>query len=285
MLSRIYFFSIFICLTFGWGYIGHDTTAYLAYNWLTDETKTYLLDTYNITSRDQFVATATWADTVKETPKYGWSYELHFVDVNTDPPQNCPNITSDDKYLVLPRNRCALNYTLDCVDNRCIIGAVSNYTARYLTMNDFDSLQFLIHFMGDIFQPFHISYRIDLGGNRVKILYNGVHTNLHSIWDSEMIDTYVYSLGGIDNYYRNISEYAKDIIPKIKNNPLEIAQFGLSTICEKHLYCDIYGSIGIGSTISREYYEKNIEIIKERLSMSGFFTAAIINQRGKSHML
>jgi len=284
MSLRFYFLLAFLKLVVGWGFIGHNTTAYLAYNLLNNGTKNYLLDVYNITNRDSFVGLATWADSIKSLPKYSWSYELHFVDVMADPPKNCYKNSS---YLwIETRDPCIINYNLDCVDDRCVIGAIKNYTKRYLEIeNDFDSLRFLIHFWGDIFQPFHVSYRKDLGGNLIKVKYNGGNTNLHSVWDSELIDTFVYELGGINEYYNYMEIYSKDIVPKISNDPMIIAQLGLSTICNNYLYCDLGNHIESGSIISKDYYERNIEIIKNRLSMSAFFMASILNERSNSHFI
>ena len=38
-------------------------------------------------------------------------------------------------------------------------------------------------FMGDIAQPLHTA-GIDLGGNNIKVTFNGFKTNLHSVWDT-----------------------------------------------------------------------------------------------------
>lgn len=55
------------------------------------------------------------------------------------------------------------------------------------------ALIYLIHFMGDMHQPFHTGFgridgKPDRGGNDVKLTFNGRDTNLHSIWDSGIIE-------------------------------------------------------------------------------------------------
>lgn len=50
------------------------------------------------------------------------------------------------------------------------------------------ALRFLVHFVGDLHQPLHIG-GTDRGGNAVTVNWmNRWHTNLHSIWDDEMVD-------------------------------------------------------------------------------------------------
>tara|TARA_Y100001970_G_scaffold47587_2_gene60232 strand:+ start:973 stop:1734 length:762 start_codon:yes stop_codon:yes gene_type:complete len=50
------------------------------------------------------------------------------------------------------------------------------------------ALKFLVHLIGDLHQPLHIGNGSDRGGNDVKLQWFGESTNLHSIWDTELID-------------------------------------------------------------------------------------------------
>ncbi len=47
---------------------------------------------------------------------------------------------------------------------------------------------FLVHFMGDLHQPMHAGDHGDLGGNRVRISYGVIPTNLHAAWDGYLAD-------------------------------------------------------------------------------------------------
>ncbi len=42
--------------------------------------------------------------------------------------------------------------------------------------------------MGDLHQPLHMGYGNDKGGNKMQINYNFRGTNLHSLWDSGIIE-------------------------------------------------------------------------------------------------
>lgn len=50
------------------------------------------------------------------------------------------------------------------------------------------ALKFIIHFVGDAHQPMHVGLVEDLGGNRVDVKWFGKETNLHRLWDSDLVD-------------------------------------------------------------------------------------------------
>ena len=49
------------------------------------------------------------------------------------------------------------------------------------------ALKFIVHFLGDAHQPMHVSRVEDREGND-QVRFNGLKTNLHSVWDSKLID-------------------------------------------------------------------------------------------------
>ncbi|MDQ7051079.1 MAG: S1/P1 nuclease [Enterobacterales bacterium] len=51
------------------------------------------------------------------------------------------------------------------------------------------ALYFIIHIIGDLHQPLHVGRGDDRGGNDIKIKFFRKSSNLHRIWDSEMIDS------------------------------------------------------------------------------------------------
>jgi len=51
------------------------------------------------------------------------------------------------------------------------------------------ALRFTVHIIGDLHQPLHAGRPGDRGGNDVKVTWFGQPTNLHSVWDSGMIDS------------------------------------------------------------------------------------------------
>ncbi len=50
------------------------------------------------------------------------------------------------------------------------------------------ALRFIIHICGDLAQPLHSGNGTDRGGNDLKVTWFGKPTNLHSVWDSLLVD-------------------------------------------------------------------------------------------------
>src|SRR5690348_1126569 len=50
------------------------------------------------------------------------------------------------------------------------------------------ALRFIVHLVGDLHQPLHNGKCCDRGGNDVKVTWFGKPTNLHAVWDSQLVD-------------------------------------------------------------------------------------------------
>jgi nuclease S1 len=50
------------------------------------------------------------------------------------------------------------------------------------------ALRFVVHLVGDLHQPLHVGKCCDKGGNDVKVTWFGKPTNLHAVWDSQLVD-------------------------------------------------------------------------------------------------
>jgi S1/P1 Nuclease len=50
------------------------------------------------------------------------------------------------------------------------------------------ALRFIVHLVGDLHQPLHVGKCCDRGGNEIKVSWFGKPTNLHAVWDSQLID-------------------------------------------------------------------------------------------------
>ena len=50
------------------------------------------------------------------------------------------------------------------------------------------ALRFVVHIVGDLHQPLHVGKCCDRGGNEVKVKWFGRDANLHSVWDTLLVD-------------------------------------------------------------------------------------------------
>ena len=100
---------------------------------------------------------------------------------------------------------CGFDEQRDCADGGCIVSAI-NAQRRILADRDQsraarrDALKFIVHFVGDLHQPLHAGSREDSGGNGFQVSLRRdagpsggaqrqqtVGTNLHTIWDAQVL--------------------------------------------------------------------------------------------------
>ncbi|KAI9835139.1 MAG: hypothetical protein M1819_002508 [Sarea resinae] len=180
-----------------WGDVGHETIAYIAQSFVTSDTATYCQNILGDTSDSYLANAATWADTYKYTSSGEWSKPLHFIDALDSPPDSC-----------------GVKYSRDCGSEGCVVSAINNYTERvqkYTGTQQLDAMNFIIHFIGDIHQPLH-DENLDYGGNDIDVTFDGTSTNLHHIWDTNMIEYYTGS-----SSESSAETFSKELVADIKS--------------------------------------------------------------------
>lgn len=262
MNKFFFFFAIMVPCVMGWGPTGHNMTAKLAYENLSPNTKKTISNLHGYDTRDKFAAISNWADEVKSYPDYAWSYDLHFVDIDTK-----------------PLARCEFIYNKDCKDDICVVGAVNNYTENLIkNTSDTESLKFLVHFLGDIFQPFHVSYTFDRGGNNIHVHFLDKKTNLHAIWDTKLLEYRINQLKSETLFLNELWKGLEQFSPQIDANATQFAQDSLNVLCNGQLYYDNNEFIITGDNISMDYYNQHIEQVRQRLISSAYFMSKILDQ-------
>ncbi|KAK6334345.1 hypothetical protein TWF730_003559 [Orbilia blumenaviensis] len=161
-----------------WGFYGHKTVALLASRYFLPETSQFV-QTY-LYRGQSIMDAAVWADRYAHIPLGRYSKTWHYIDAQDDPPRSC-----------------GIDYKRDCgaaAGEGCIVSALVNMTKRIQDdtlpwPQRAQSLRFILHFLGDIHQPLHTEHK-SLGGNRIKVLFQGHDANLHSVWDSKIIESF-----------------------------------------------------------------------------------------------
>ncbi|KAI0297933.1 phospholipase C/P1 nuclease domain-containing protein, partial [Russula brevipes] len=115
-----------------------------------------------------------------------WHAPLHYIDATGDhPPDKCLFPGADGW-----KGKKRAN-VLDAIQNVSSIltdfaRGSSSSTAVGAPQLVQEALKFLVHFVGDVHQPLHLTGRAR-GGNLIKVLWDNRSTNLHSVWDSLLI--------------------------------------------------------------------------------------------------
>lgn len=158
-----------------WGTLGHQTVAWIAQSLISDETASYVQKALDSTASDYMANISTWADTYRYSDNGGWSAPLHYIDANDSPP-----------------GECDVGFNRDCGESGCVVSAIANYTKIVMDSGSAntdrnDAMRFLIHFIGDLHQPLHVE-NIERGGNGIHVTFGDEDTNLHHIWDTEIVE-------------------------------------------------------------------------------------------------
>ena len=155
--------------SFGWGQKGHDITAAIAEAHLTPQARAMVDD---LLDGKSIIYWASWLDNASNTPQYRYTKTWHYKNINEG----------------VPYEEMALNPSGDAV--RAIRTQYDALLDSTLSRDEHVlALKILVHVVGDLHQPMHLGHATDLGGNTVKIKYFDRDTNLHSIWDSALLDS------------------------------------------------------------------------------------------------
>ena len=130
-------------------------------------------------------------------------------------------------------------------------------------------LKLLVHFMGDLHQPMHVGRKEDKGGNTVQVKWFGSGTNLHSVWDSKMIEHYNMT-------YTELAENAN----KISKEQVAFLQQGtvVDWVNDTQTYAiKVYASAEVGEKLGYNYMYTNFEMARSQLQKGGIRLAKVLN--------
>ncbi|CAL9073437.1 unnamed protein product [Musa textilis] len=220
-------------------------------------------------------AVCSWADEVRF--RYRWSSPLHYA--------NTPGV-------------CNFEYSRDChnskgVQDMCVVGAINNYTTQLLSNGDAssgynlqESLMFLAHFVGDVHQPLHVGFAEDEGGNTIIVHWYRRKSNLHHVWDVNIIETamrdfYNNDLGSmIEAIEMNITNEWSDEVSGWKR-----CSATSMTCADKYasesirLACDYaYKDVEQDSTLGDDYFFSRLPVVEKRIAQAGVRLASLLNR-------
>jgi hypothetical protein len=131
------------------------------------------------------------------------------------------------------------------------------------------ALKCLIHLIGDIHQPLHVGNGNDRGGNDIKVSYFWQSRNLHSVWDTGIIEQQNYSY---TEYTNSIDHASEAQIEKWQSSSL------MEWIYESASYRDQIYDLPEDQKISYEYNYKNLDLVNQRLLQAGIRLAGVLNE-------
>jgi hypothetical protein len=154
---------------FAWGKTGHRVVAAIADSKLSGLARANVEEILG--PGESLDEAATWPDDMRSDPAPFWQKTAspwHYVTLNGDTYDHAP--PEGDALQALDHFRSVLENPKASVADRQL------------------ALRFIVHLVGDLHQPLHVGKCCDRGGNDVKVSWFGKPTNLHAVWDSDLID-------------------------------------------------------------------------------------------------
>lgn len=151
-----------------WGKTGHRVVAALADAQLSGLARAHVKELLGVESLDE---AATWPDEMRSAPTQFWQKTAtpwHYVTLNGVIYDHAPS--EGDALEALNGFAATLRDPNASLEDKQL------------------ALRFIVHLVGDLHQPLHVGKCCDKGGNEVKVKWFGKDQNLHSVWDSALVD-------------------------------------------------------------------------------------------------
>jgi hypothetical protein len=255
-----------------WGGQGHRLVGLIAAERLTPiarQNVTWLLDGQTLAE------VSTWADSIRSDQQqtYGW----HFLNIppgasGYDRDRDCPRAAG-----VAPGTR--VDRWRDCAVDRILFWEQRLADATLDRADRATALKFLVHFIGDLHQPFH-TIGVGRGGNDVTVRVFGnancaeagqkpFPCNLHSVWDGRLL-----ARRDLDDraYVAQLQTLIVDkrLGAQPPGTPAQWAEQSFRVATEALVKPD--------TNIDEGYYRRHIGVIDERIALAGVRLAAVLNR-------
>lgn len=157
---------------FAWGPTGHRVVAQVADAYLTPKAR---LAVKKILGTESMAMASNWPDFIKSDSTMNYLSAWHYI--NVKPGMNYADFKTHLKEDTLTDAYTKLNFLIKELKKK-------NLGADKKKMY----LRLLIHIVGDIHQPMHVSHAEDMGGNKIKVMWFNEPANLHSVWDDKLVE-------------------------------------------------------------------------------------------------
>ncbi len=254
-LSRIILTGAIVGATslsgFSWGQKGHDTVCFIAENHLTPTTKAAV---ESILGGKSIVYYSNWLDNASNTPEYAYSKTWHYKNIDKDVEyEKAPLLESGDVERAIPAQVAILQNPSTSEEEKNL------------------AMKMLIHLVGDIHQPMHIGHASDRGGNQWTVKFFREPSNLHSVWDSKLLEA---------GHKWSYTEWQQQID---RASDLEIAEIIADGSAEKwgkecfEVATRVYDQTEKDSNLSYDYIAKWTPVIEQQLLKGGLRLADLLN--------
>ncbi len=231
----------------GWGKTGHRIVGKVGETYLTKNAKTQIK---KLIGHHDLSRISNWADEIKSDSEWDHAWDWHYCTI----PDNEDYSPGSHKGLAVEK----VNEFIGTLKNR-----------KAPKEDKIIALKFLVHLVGDLHQPLHVGNGLDKGGNSIKLKWFGENTNLHSIWDTKLIEHQKLSYTEYSDYLLLNINYSQ--VRKWQSNTVE--EFILES---KNLRDQCYDFKG--ENLKWDYFYKHKKLLEMRLLQSGVRLSGELNR-------
>jgi len=136
------------------------------------------------------------------------------------------------------------------------------------------ALRFIVHLVGDLHQPLHVGDNRNRGGNDTQIRFFDKGSNMHRLWDSDLIEWNTRSedvwLAELDTD-KNCADWMRGTVEEWATESLLAARAA-------YVVPGTHARIKPGQKLSREYYETHLPVVRRRLCQARLRLAMVLNE-------
>ena len=257
-MKKSVFFGLFAILifpsnVFAWGMLGHRVTGQIAEHYLNIKAKAEIR---KLLGNESLAMAANWADFIKSDRTYDYLGPWHYVNIRS-------GMSKEEVIRFLKGDTgvnlyAKLNFIITELKSRKL---ARDKQAFYLKL--------LIHLIGDAHQPMHMGQPEDRGGNGIKLYWFGAPTNLHRVWDEQLMDFQQLS-------YTEHAAAINFVTPAQKNiwmkQPLTEWIYESYQIAQK-----LYTEVKPEDKLLYNYNFHHVSVMNQQLLKGGVRLAAVLN--------
>ena len=253
-MKKLYFL-LFICQlivipSFGWGLTGHRVVGQLAEWHLNKKAKNSI---QRILGPESLAMVANWMDDVKSDGNYDHLNTWHYL-------------TIEDGKTFDPSIQEAEGDAF--TKTKMIIALLKK--GELSIHEEQEYLKMLVHLVGDLHQPLHVGRGDDRGGNDVQVTFFNQNTNLHRVWDSQIIDGKQLSYTEMAAHLNRRAD--EMTIKKLQSGGIE--KWLTDAMALRPLIYDLPAD----KRLSYQYVYKTFPVIEDQLLAGGIRLAGILNE-------
>ncbi|WP_316737920.1 S1/P1 nuclease [Pedobacter aquatilis] len=236
-----------------WGMTGHRVVGEIADSYLKSKTRKAI---QAILGSESLAMSANWGDFIKSDSAYNYLYNWHFVNLPA-------NLDKQGVYNFLETEKDPNLY------NKILeLTAVLKKPGATLAEKKL-ALRMLVHMAGDLCQPMHVARKEDLGGNRISVLWFNEKSNIHRVWDEQLIE---YQQLSYTEYTKAINHPSAVQLYNWQNTTLKDCIYESYQVCSK-----IYDKTKPDSKLSYRYNFDWVDTLNEQLLKGGIRLAKMLN--------